>query len=219
MRYIVLCSAVLVAAAASAQSVDFGVHGNLVNFQIPSEVKEFVGINPATSTQALALEEVYGLGYGGGIHFDVTFAILSLRVSGDYITLSPDNDKFQSFIKTYLGGAAANVSVDGGQISVISGNANLKLTVLPLPVVQPYITGGIGLGHVKADDVKITFNNVALPAQQLLKEETVMTLNGGAGVDLNFGETSVFAEVKVMAFFLEPKTSTFLPIGTVGITF
>jgi hypothetical protein len=52
----------------------------------------------------------------------------------------------------------------------------------------------------------------------LLKKQTPMTLNGGVGVDLSLG-ISLYAEVKVTAFFLEGGTSTYLPIATVGLTF
>ena len=218
MRYIVLCGAVLFAFTASAQSVDFGVHGNFLNLNIPAEITEFAGVTTPTNVEALALKEVYGIGYGGGIHLIIGTPILSIRISGDYSTLTPNNDKFKSYLRTIIGPLAENASVEGGRITVIAGDANLKFTFLPLPVVKPYLTGGIGLGNVKADDVKITLGNQTF-SDALLKNQTVMTLNGGVGVDLAFGGVAVYGEVRVVAFFLEPKTATYLPIGTVGITF
>lgn len=218
MRYIVLCGAVLFAVTASAQSVDFGVHGNFLNLNLPSDVTEFAGVSTPSNVQALALKEVYGIGYGGGIHLNIGTPILSIRISGDYNTLTPDNEKFKSYLATILGPLAASASVEGGRITVIAGDANLRLNILPLPVVKPYVTGGIGLANVKADDVKVKIGTLQY-SDALIEKQTVMTLNGGVGVDLALGAIALYGEVRVVAFFLEPKTATYLPIGTVGVTF
>lgn len=75
MKHLVLCCALLLAFSASAQipglSVAFGVHGNLTNTNLVGDFKE-----------------IYGLGYGGGVHFDLKLGVLSLRLSGDYVSLS-----------------------------------------------------------------------------------------------------------------------------------
>lgn len=224
MRTFVICLALLVVctSAASAQ-VSFGIQGNLVNFKVSEELKQWAGI-PTGSTESQALEQIYGMGYGGGIHLDFSLGILSFRVTGDYVTLTPDQAKFESIIKGFNPAFIQSAKVEGGRIEVIGGAANIKFVFLPLPAVKPYITGGIGWSQVKAQDAKITITPVA-PATAitttltLIKKQTPMTLNGGAGVDLVFGGLSLYAEVKVTGFFLEGGTSTYLPIGTVGLTF
>jgi opacity protein-like surface antigen len=197
--------------------VSFGLHGNALNFKLANDIVAKVSGSQVTSTQGLALQEVYGLGLGGGLHLDFSLPIISFRVSGDYLTLSPDNSKFQSL----LGGISpllATATVDGGRITMIGGSVNLKLNILPLPVIKPYATGGVGLTNLKMDDV-----NVKTPlgsfSSSLLKTQTAKTFNVGAGVDIELGGIALFAELKVNWVFLEEGTSVQLPIGTVGITF
>jgi hypothetical protein len=213
---------VLVTCTASAQ-VAFGVHGNLVNFKVSDELKQIAGL-PQGNPETVALEDVYGMGYGGGVHLDFSLGILSLRLSGDYVTLTPDNEKFQTFLAQYVGAASTSFKVDGGRIEIMGGNLNLKFVVLPLPVVKPYITGGIGISQVKAEETKVTYTPPAPLSPittnvTLIEKQTPWTLNGGVGVDLAFGGLSLYVEVKVTAFYLEGGTSTYLPISSIGLTF
>ena len=218
MRTYALCFAMLIGFTASAQTVEFGLHGNILNFNVPEEITNIAGIPPAT-TETLALQEVYGVGYGGGIHLNFVLGILRFRLAGDYSMITPDNSKFQTFLAQYVGASASAFRVEGGKVTIYGGEANLKLTILPIPVFQPYIAGGIGLSHVKADETKITYNNTPLAPIEMIKEQTVMTLNGGVGADFVLGPLSLYAEVRVNAFFLDPTTATYLPVGTLGITF
>jgi len=215
MKYILLFCAVMITVTATAQ-VQFGVHGNIANFKLPSDLTERItGSSP--TPESVALQDVYGLGFGGGIHLDARLAILSLRLSGDYYSLSPDNDKFQELVKKAF--PTITLSVSGGKITVLSGSLNLKITVLPIPVIQPYITGGGGLAHVKSEKTSIMSGSLTLLSTELVKEQTVGTLNAGVGVDIKLGPIAIFAEAKVTAFFLKEGTSTYLPLATVGITF
>jgi opacity protein-like surface antigen len=218
MRYVTLCCVVLVAVAASAQDLHFGVHGNLVNFNIPDYVKSIAGL-PQGNPETIALEEIYGMGYGGGAHLNVAMGLVQFRLSGDYSTISPDNEKFQQYLGQYIGGSASQFTVSGGKITIISGELNMKFTFLPLPVFKPYLTGGIGAANVKADLTTITFNGTALAPIELIKQQTIFTLNGGVGADIYIGGPSLYGEVRVIAFFIDPQTSTYLPIANVGITF
>lgn len=223
MRTFVLSLALLVAFTfTAAAQVSFGVQGNIVNFKVSQDLKDLAGI-PAGSQQTQALEQVYGMGYGGGIHLDFSLGILSFRVTGDYMEMSPDNAKLQEVFTLVAPGFIKSVTVDGGKITVIGGAANLKLVVLPIPVLKPYVTAGVGISQVKVDDAKLTITplvgNAFSTTMTLLEKQTPMTLNGGVGADLSLGGISLYAEVKVTAFFLEGGTSTFLPIATVGLTF
>jgi opacity protein-like surface antigen len=219
MKYFVLCFAVLVAFAPStqAQSVGFGVQGDVINFNVGNISNGFSVTTGGDFTGDL--KDIYGLGLGGGVHLDLKVAILSIRVSADYITLSPDRDKYTTLLKKYIGNAAAAVSIDGGRIDIYSASANLKLAVIPLPVVSIYATGGVGLVRVSVTETKVTFNGLPLTTFPAVAAQTKPAANVGAGVDLSLGGLTLFGELKVDFIFTDPKTSTAIPFGTVGITF
>ncbi len=218
MRYVTLCCVVLFAFSASAQDLHFGVHGNLVNFQIPEYIKSIAGL-PQGNPETIALEEIYGMGYGGGAHLTIGLGLAQFRLSGDYSTISPDNEKFQQYLGQYIGGSASQFTVSGGKITIIGGELNMKFTFLPLPVIKLYLTGGAGASNVKAETTTITFNGAPLAPIELIEQQTIFTLNGGLGADIVLGGSFLYGEVRVSAFFIDPQTSTYLPIGTVGITF
>ena len=219
-HFILFCSVILVTVSTSAQtpgvSVDFGVQGDVISSNINAVLRNAAGVAPGT--YELALEEVYGLGLGGGVHLDVNLGLLSFRVYGDYISLSPDKDKFANAVQTYFPGADIQF-IEGGRIEMYSGSVNLKFTILPLPVIKPYLTGGGGYTHVKTTPAKLKFGTLDIPEFEILKEQNVGTLNAGAGVDLGLGPITLFGEIKLNWLFIEEGTSTFVPIGTVGLTF
>jgi len=210
---------VLASATAFAQvpgvSVGFGVHGNATNFNL--------GI-PEDEIKSTALQDVYGLGIGGGIHLDLDLPIITLRVSGDYLTMSPDEAKYKQIAQAYVPGL--NVSIEGGKIEMFSGNLNAKMVILPIPVVKPYITGGVGLARLKFGAATLIVNGARVPVEGkdyekflALDSQTKTTANVGAGVDLTLGPVSLFGELKLNWIFTDPKTSSQIPVGTVGITF
>lgn len=223
MKQFILSCMILLTCSASAQdvpgvSVDFGIQGNIISSNINATVRDIAGLPPPTSPYQIALEEVYGLGLGGGIHLDVDIGLLSFRVSGDYITLAPDEEKFTDAVEIYFPGASIDY-VEGGTIEMISGNVNLKLVVLPIPLVNPYLTGGGGLTYLKTTKVKLAFGGNPIPEFEILKEQTVGTVNVGAGVDFDLSVLTLYAELKINWLFIEEGSSTFVPIGTVGVTF
>jgi opacity protein-like surface antigen len=218
MKRLLLPFVLLLSTVVSAQSVNFGIHGNLINSEINAKVKEIAGITPSTGTLQVALDEVYGLGLGGGVHFDINLSILSIRLSGDYITLSPDKDKFRTYVQQVVPGLPVQF-VSGGRVDMLSGSANLKLVVLPLPVLRPYISGGAGLVNVKATDVTLSLAGTNLQPVSILKSQTVGTFNAGAGVDIAIGGLTIFGEIKANWIMLDEGTSTFVPIVTAGLTF
>jgi hypothetical protein len=54
MKRFLLSCALLVSTMASAQSVGFGVHGNMINSDVNAKVKEMAGITPPTGTFQVA---------------------------------------------------------------------------------------------------------------------------------------------------------------------
>lgn len=217
MRRSLLLVALVMSTVASAQSIKFGIHGNLINSNINATTQKILGLPTSTSQVQIALDQIYGLGLGGGIHFDLELSVLSFRLSGDYITLSPDKDKFKTFVQVFVPGLPV-AYVDGGRVDMYSGNANAKLTVLPLPVFKPYITGGAGLAHVTATDVTLSVGS-AKPKLSILKTQTVGTFNAGVGTDIALSGITIFLELKANWILLDEGTSTFVPIVTAGLTF
>jgi hypothetical protein len=217
-RFVLLFGALLLAGSALAQSIGFGVHGNMFNSDINAKAKELAGIPNSTGTAQIAIEEVYGLGLGGGVHLDIGLGLLKIRISGDYLTMSPDKDKFSEYVRQVLPGFPVTFN-DGGKIDMISGSANLKFTILPLPVVKPYITGGGGITNVSASDVILAVNGIKLAPITILKKQTVGSFNAGVGTDLDFHAFAIFAEARVNWIMLDEGTSTYVPIITAGITF
>ena len=207
-----LCVALFLTVATTAfaqlmPSVGFGVHGNFMNANLPG---------PQVNGTA-ALKDVFGAGLGGGVHLDINLAMLSLRVSGDYLSFSPDNDKYRKGLEGIIGTAAGQFSVAGGGVTMWSGNLNAKMQILPLPVIKPYITGGIGLARLSFDEAKVMQGGVETKKYPAFSSETSTAWNAGAGVDLSIGIT-LFLEVKYMWVMTAPETSTLVPV-TIGITF
>jgi hypothetical protein len=127
--------------------------------------------------------------------------------------LSPDKSKYQ----TLLG---SQFTVDGGRIDIYSGNVNLKFNILPLPVIHVYLTGGGGIVELKMNDATLSYNGVKLPFTiKAFDTQTQPTLNAGAGVDLKFGPIALFAELKINFIMTTGKTSSEVPLATVGVTF
>lgn len=203
MKHFVLCLVVVVALTSAAQSqFKFGIQGDLTNVNIGGQV-----------------QEIYGLGYGGGVHFDIGLGLLSLRLSGDYVMLNPDKDKYRALLQKIVGSAASGFTIDGGRIDVYSANLNLNLTLLPLPVIHVYATGGGGFANLSVTEAKVTYNGLPVTTVPALKGQTKPTANVGAGVELKLGGVTLFGEVKVNWIMTEGETSSQVPLGTIGLTF
>ena len=215
MRYIIFFLLIaLTVFAAHAQgvpmigpSVSFGVHGNLGLISLPGP--EVNGSTP--------LDEVYGLGYGGGVHFDVEFVSVTLRVSADYTTFSPDDANYQKALAGLAGSAASDFTIEGGRINIVSANVNGTLPILPLPFVSPYITAGVGLARIDADAAEISFQGAPSATYPGFSSGTSTAINAGAGVDLDLF-LSLFVEAKYTWIFAEGQTTNFVPIS-LGINF
>jgi hypothetical protein len=193
----------------------FGVQGDFVNFNL-GVAQTNVQIPQVGSLDVSSLvKDIYGLGYGGGIHFDVDLGLLAFRLSGDYIMLSPDKAKYQSL----LGPLGSQVTIDGGRIDIYSANLNLKFNILPLPVIHVYVTGGGGFVDIKMNDATLSLGTFKLATVKAFDTQTKPTLNAGAGVDIKLGPVALFAELKVNFIMTTGKTSSEVPLATVGLTF
>ena len=207
MKRLILCCALLIAVSMTAQSqVRFGIQGDFTNMNVHGE---------GTSD----VSEIYGLGVGGGLHFDLNLGPLALRLSGDYVFLTPDQDKYRALIAKLLPSIASSFTLEGGRIDVYSANLNLKLDILPLPIIHIYATGGGGLVRLLVNEATLKFNGAPVTTFPKMDSQTKPSVNAGAGVDLGLGGLTLFGEVKVVWVMTEGKTSTQVPFATVGLTF
>jgi opacity protein-like surface antigen len=189
-------------------SIAYGVHGNFT-------ISNFPGPSVAGAGQ---FTNVYGPGLGGGVHMDINLLAFSFRLSGDYIHYSMDADKFRDAFRPIFGNAVSQISLDGGGLGIASVSVNGKMGLLPIPVITPYITGGIGLGWLNRSEITTSINGVAgakIPSETS-SSRTMFHL--GAGVDFHFGGVAVFVEAKYAWILTEGETSTYVPV-TIGLTF
>jgi opacity protein-like surface antigen len=166
------------------------------------------------------LNEIYGFGFGGGAHLDINLPVLlAFRLQGDYVRFSADQGKYQSLLASLVGGSAANdFAIDGGNISIWSANANVKSNFLPLPIISPYLTGGIGLANLSASEATVKYRGQPVQGGTIpgVKGETNFSANVGAGVDLKLG-IEVYIEARYTWIFTAGESSTYIPIS-IGVT-
>jgi opacity protein-like surface antigen len=201
----ILVSILLVGACASTGSAQvslgWGVQGDAANVSVGG-----------------VLKDAYGWGYGGGLHLDVNLALIDLRFSGDYVSASLNNEEYRAKLQDLIGNQASSYSVEGGNVSVLSVNANLKWTVLPLPVLSPYLTGGVGLARTNTGSLTVKYLGTPVSNFPEVESETKTIYNLGAGADLSLGGITLYVEAKYCRIMTEGEQTTYVPIS-VGITF
>jgi len=198
---------VMLSAGALAQSIGFGAHANIANLNL--------GL-PASSNVGGLLKDAYGPGYGGGAHLDIGLVGFTFRVSGDYLSFSPDNEKYRQALAGLLGNSASGYTIEGGKVTIWSGSVNAQLPILPLPVIKPYLTGGIGFANVKADDATVTYLGNPVGNPPGVPSQTKTMFNLGAGVDFHLGIT-LFVELRYTWILTDGETTTYLPV-MLGVT-
>jgi opacity protein-like surface antigen len=202
MRRTILVALLAIGVASSAMAagpVRFGLHGNAAFLNVPEPLKE-----------------AYGFGYGGGAHLDISLVVLSVRVSGDYISFPVDDGKFKTILAAG-GFNPADFDIDGGTIGILSFAVNGKVS-LPVPVFSPYITAGAGLASISASDLTITYQGQPYISGASPGSETKFSVNAGVGADLDILVATLFIEAKYTLIFTEGESSSYVPV-TVGITF
>ena len=186
----------------------FGVHANFTSSNFPG---------PSVSGVNQQISSAYGVGWGGGVHVDANLMVFSFRLSGDYIHYSIDESKFRDSFRPLFGSGADQMSLTGGGLGIATLAVNGKMPLLPLPVITPYITGGIGLAWVNRDEV--TSSIAGFPGNKFpsSSQSGKTSVDVGAGVDIKIG-IALFVEVKYAWIFTDVSNSTYVPV-TIGVTF
>lgn len=187
--------------------VGFGVHGNFSLGNLPGP----------TMVGSLPLKDAYGSGLGGGAHLDLGLPGLSLRLSGDYLKYSLDESRVRDSRPDLFPLLSDRTSVQGGGLGIRSASANVKVAVMPLPVVRPYVTGGVGLAWLSVAETRTFRNDVLGGVFPATTQNGKKSYNIGVGADLEIG-IKLFAEARYVWILTEGEKSTYVPVA-VGVTF
>jgi opacity protein-like surface antigen len=212
MTRILLAGALLISNSSTALALGpgfaFGVHADFTSSNFPG---------PSVSGTNQQISSAYGAGWGGGVHVDANLMVFSFRLSGDYIHYSIDENKFRDSFRPLFGSAADQMSISGGGLGIVDLSINGKMPLLPLPVVTPYLTGGIGLAWLNRDEV--TTSIAGFPGNKFpsSSQSGKTSVDVGAGVNIRIG-IALFLEVKYAWIFTDVSNSTYVPL-TVGVTF
>jgi opacity protein-like surface antigen len=193
--------------SAVAPKLRFGVHGNFTLSNLPG---------PKISGSS-SIDDAYGTGWGGGAHLDLSFLVFSFRLSGDYLTYSLNEDNFRHAYESVFGPAASQLHIEGGGLHIVSVSANGKLNVLPLPVVTPYLTGGVGMAWLSRSETRTSIAGVPGNTFPSGSQSGRTSFNVGLGADIGFG-IDLFIEGRYVWIVTEGETSTYVPVS-VGVTF
>ncbi|HEX7573108.1 MAG TPA: outer membrane beta-barrel protein [Bacteroidota bacterium] len=212
MTRLMLAGALLIVLSSTALALGpgfaFGVHANFTTSNFPG---------PSVSGTNQQISSAYGAGWGGGVHVDANLMVFSFRLSGDYLHYSIDQNKFRDSFRPFFANAVNQMSIDGGGLGIITLAINGKMPVLPLPIITPYLTGGIGLAWVNRDQVTTSitgFTGATIPSSSQSGKTSV---DVGVGVDVNIG-IALFVEAKYAWIFTDGSNSTYVPV-TIGVTF
>ncbi len=193
-----------------------------LGFSLPAMSGGLIGFGlqatGASANFAEPFDEVYGFGFGGGAHLEIDLIPeLSLRVTGDYIFFSANENEFKTVLaKVAAGTVASDFSVDGGRVGTLSFAVNGKLGV-PASVLSPYLIAGAGTSTMSVSDINITFQGQ--PISGISPEsETNFSALLGAGVELSLANVRLYLETKYTWIFQENETGTYIPVS-LGITF
>ena len=155
------------------------------------------GITGGASIPTGDFGDVATTGYdiGALLEFQPAPGPLSFRIEGDYQSFSASDEFNDVFGDTDL--------------NIISGTGNV---VWRFPIqsttVRPYLTGGVGVYHLKADS----------DTDALDDSETKFGLNGGAGIELPLSGLTTFVEARYHSVFTSESNTNFFPLR-VGIRF
>ncbi|MEO8166651.1 MAG: outer membrane beta-barrel protein [bacterium] len=164
-------------------------------------------------------KELYGFGFGGGVHVDFNLPLLiAFRLQGDYVSFGLNQDKFKALVANANPNSnPVDYTIDGGRLNILSVHANAKVNPFPIPIISPYITGGVGMASVSSSDITIKHPTLAFNTIPGGKTETNFSANLGLGADLNLVVVKLYLEARYTWIFASGGTSTYVPVS-LGVT-
>lgn len=173
------------------------------------------------------ITEVFDVGYGAGGHFDIGVTPeFALRITAQFLTLSPDNDAIKKFFVVtppviLVGGgtSATSTSIQGGDISVLRFASEGKFSISPASSISPYAIGGIGIASYSGSDITVTSAGTGQKSTvRGLKKQTRVLFGFGAGMDFQLSPFTLFSEIHPIWVLTDEGTSSFVAL-TIGVTF
>lgn len=221
-KILLLFAAAALCSAVATSQIKFGIQLTGANLDIGKQLG--IPVPPKAGSPLVSgfqLVDIYSLGYGGGVHFDISLPLLlSFRVEGDYVTFTPNETKYRDLLIGILPSTKReDWLVEGGRINAWTVFANAKLSPLPLPIISPYLTGGVGLANIGRSDAQLKYQGNKLLDIKGTDATTNFLANAGVGADIGLVGVSLFAEVRITWIFTEGDATALIPLGTVGITF
>lgn len=205
--------AVSVATVPAQSGVHGGVHGGILvaRFDAP-------------------LDEIFGVGFGGGLHIDLTpLSVLTFRVNGDYHTFPSDKGKLASLLAQgfSVGGnpaEASNITVTGFAVNTWSVSVS-AIGRIPTGSIEPYAIAGVGYYTLSGTDASVNYQGIGDITVDLRNLGVIGTpetqhaagVSVGGGLEFVLGTSRLFVEGRYVRILTDP-VNEYLPI-TLGFIF
>ncbi|MCK5574031.1 MAG: outer membrane beta-barrel protein [Bacteroidetes bacterium] len=171
------------------------------------------------------ISDAYGIGPTFGAHGDLQIIpAFTARLSVDYHTFSPDDDKLKALVGAVLSLDPSTIaSISGGSINVFAVTVNAIGKVQTRSRVTPYGLFGLGIHSINLSDIEGT---TTTGEQGKLTEDDV-DFKGGTKFGLNFAigsdfkvskSVTLFFQIGYTLVFTEDESNGAIPI-LVGVTF
>jgi opacity protein-like surface antigen len=171
------------------------------------------------------ISDAYGIGPTFGAHGDLQIIpAFTARLSVDYHTFSPDDDKLKALVGAVLSLDPSTIaSISGGSINVFAVTVNAIGKVPTRSRVTPYGLFGLGIHSISLSDIE---GSTTTGEQGRLTEDDVdfkggtkFGLNFAIGSDFKVGKSvTLFFQIGYTLVFTEDESNGAIPI-LVGVTF
>lgn len=163
------------------------------------------GLVGGTTSPSGHLSDVSKSGWHAGAFLDLNLPVvpIGLRLQGAYHQLGTAH---------FEGGATSSARV-------LAGTLDATYTLLPLPIIKPYLMGGVGQYNVKTDVRHLPIScstGVGVCPSQI--SQSAFGINAGGGVRLQLPGFAVFLEATWHDIFTNGQHVQMVPVS-VGVRF
>jgi len=94
----------------------------------------------------------------------------------------------------------------------------MKWKLLPLAVLSPYLTGGVGIARLSMGDMTVRDQGSPVEGVPAAGTQTKSAINVGGGVDFKLAGVTLFIEGRYTWILTEGEKTGYIPVS-VGVTF
>ena len=209
-RVILLSALIALAGTAAAQDVRFslGPHAGI-----------------AISSFEEGWTDFYGIGFGGGAHFDADIVrFFTARLDVEYYTFASDKTKLKPLVASYFGLQATDIaSLSGGNVGAFIVALEGVGKIPTRSAVTPYALFGFGIHSLSLSDLSGSDKN----GRSATATADDVKFDGGTKLGLHFGlgaeyrlnrDLSLALEFRYVLVFTEVNTNAAMPV-TLGANF